>query len=284
MNIKGKSLNGSIGASPGKGNKNKNTSWVKLGLSVISAEAKVGLTRRIAAAQSKGAKVGPHFIVGFNNISKLLESTSTYLSADTLSASASTSGSSNTTSNKRTKSGSDLTSPAGVPAAAACAICMCRDSPIVLQNRIVEAAFLQSVPVVLVPAFTEQLASMLGIKRANGFALPSAAVLPKRVTSGPHKKKRRLAESQKTAEQPDAAQIQLLPSTSGGTVFADPATASQTASPHTARKEACNGSKDASVQDVESLQLEEARNEALIAAVDELREHLLQLASQGHEE
>ena len=279
MNIKGKSLNGSIGASPGKGNK-KNASWIKLGLSVISAEAKVGLTRRIAAAQSKGAKVGPHFIVGFNSINKLLESTSTYLSAAT--ASASTSGTSNTTSNKRTKSGSDATSPAGVPAAAAYAICVCRDCPIVLQNCIVEAAFLQSVPVVLVPAFTEQLASLLGIRRANCFALPSAAVLPKRVASGPHKKKRRLAESQKTAEQPDAAQIQLLPSTSGGTVFADPA--SQTGSPQRARKEACNGSKDVSVQDVESLQLEEARNEALIAAMDDLREHLLQLASQGHEE
>lgn len=278
----GKPPHDSTKARPGKGNKNKNISWAKLGLSVISAEAKVGLTRRIAAAQSKGAKVGPHFIVGFNSINKLLESSSPYASAATASAPASTSGTPNTTSNKRMKSGSDVTSPGGAPAAAACAICVCRDCPIALQNRIVEAAFLQTVPVVLVPAFTEQLAAMFGIKRANCFALPSSAILAQRVASDPRKKKRCLAESQKITEQSDAEQAHLLPFPAGAPV--DPAR--QKAAPQRARKEATarNDSIDASAQDTESSQLESVGNEALIAAIDDLREHLLQLASQGNEE
>jgi len=286
-NGKDRVFNASHMASPGKGNKNKNTSWVKLGLSVISSEAKIGIIRRISAALSKGAKTGAQFVVGCNSINKLLESNTLYTAVSTLDTSTMASDS----GNKRSTCSVAVTeSRADVPAAVS-AVCVCRDCPIVLQNRIVEAACLQSIPVVLVPAFTEQLAAIFGIKRANCFAVRGSSFDKKRsirdTVSTQPRKKRRVAESQKAADQSAEAQIPSLRSAADNTACIDPSEKPSSrlqTSVKNAINEEFEGSEADALQNTENGKLENSGDESLIAAMDDLREHLVLLASQGKEE
>ncbi len=211
-----------------KASKNKSISWTKLGLKIISAETKLGLVRRISTALTKGANVGRHFLVGFNSINRTLESSARSGITSEICKETREIESRNTCMRSEGNAPSSVNDEAKLVTA----ICVCRDSPILLQNRIVEAAFLQKVPVIIVPAFTDQLAALLKLKRANCFAILNNA---------------------KTSEEPCASPEKNV--TNSGVLIVN---------------KSCV--KFDTLADISS-------QDMLTAALDDLREHVLQLAS-----
>ena len=116
-----------------------NVSWSRMGIRVVNSESKSGVIKRLENSLSKRARVGQEFIVGFNSLMKKLENI--------------------------TESSCE-TGDKGVAL-----VCICRDSPAALHNRVVEAANIRKIPVVILSSFTAQLSLCFKLKRANCFAV-----------------------------------------------------------------------------------------------------------------
>ena len=142
-----------------KGKKSSNGNLVsRLGLIVSPSHAKPGLISRLELALSKGARLGKDIAVGFNSVNKVLEE----MNARTRNA-ASNSSSDNRIKFKKSKikhCNNDNNYKSGdvvIETRRASVICVCRDSPLVLQDKIVEAGILCKLPVCIVPGFAKEL-------------------------------------------------------------------------------------------------------------------------------
>ena len=146
----------------------KSSSVAKLGLHVSSQDSKYQLVKHIESALERGVKVGCHVIVGFNSVNKLLDKCVTVRKSNEIRRTESS-----TIKNHNQMPNDDKIAEIAQNQRKQCVsvICVCKDSPTVLQNRVVEAAVLQGLPVAIIPHFANQLASLFKIKRASCFAI-----------------------------------------------------------------------------------------------------------------